>query len=52
MAIDNNTIVKAYKRYAEYYNFYFGRIGEKLFYFTAVNGLEDPTLTSSTFFYN
>ncbi|MFN7904934.1 MAG: class I SAM-dependent methyltransferase [Pseudobdellovibrionaceae bacterium] len=26
MAIDNSTIVKAYKRYAEYYNFYFGRI--------------------------
>jgi phosphatidylethanolamine/phosphatidyl-N-methylethanolamine N-methyltransferase len=26
MAIDNNTIVNAYKRYADYYNFYFGRV--------------------------
>ncbi len=26
MAINNQTIVKAYQRYADYYNFYFGRI--------------------------
>lgn len=26
MSIDNGTIIQAYKRYAEYYNFYFGRV--------------------------